>query len=57
MLVLHIFNLLFQMRLGKEKNTSLPLSFRALKLTLVKCSSFGMDMAAGIGLRFHSSPS
>lgn len=57
MLVLHIFNLLFQMRLGKEKNTSLALSFRSLKLTLVKHSSLGMDMAAGIGLRFHPSAS
>ena len=55
MLVLHVFNLLFQVRLEKKKNTSLPLSLRALKWTLVKCSSLGMDMAAGIGLRFHSS--
>lgn len=57
MLILHIFNLLFQIRLREEKKTSLPLSLRALKSTLVRRSSLGMDTAAGIGLRFHSSAS
>lgn len=57
MLVLHVFYLLVQMRFEEEKKYILAIVSRALKLILVRPSCSGMDMAAGISLRFHSSAS